>query len=185
MPVERSQRAPMTSLQKVAMGLVLTLVDPLIAGFDAVPDLLGWVLVLVGLGELRARMPVTTLVPLAVLAAVVSLATLRPSLVADLPESGGWLLSLPQIAFSLVLSSELATLTGSGLAGRFRLVRWLFVAVAVGPVLVYGGGLDALMIPVAVLAVAVNVYFVYLVFRASTEVHGPRIRWRDASPGQE
>jgi hypothetical protein len=172
----------MTPLQKVAMGLVLTLVDPIVAGFDAVPDVLGWVMVLVGLRHLRGRMPVTTLVPLALLAALVSLATLRPDLLHDLPESGGWLLSLPQIAFSLVLSAELASVTGSGLAGRFRLVRWLFVAVAVGPVLVYGGGLDVLVIPVAVLAVAVNVYFVYLVFRASTDVHGPRARLRDDAP---
>lgn len=79
-------RPAMTPLQKVAMGLVLTLVDPILGGFDAVPDVLGWVLVLLGLRGLRDRITVGTLAGLAVVSALVSLATVRPELVADLPE---------------------------------------------------------------------------------------------------
>jgi hypothetical protein len=168
----------MTPLPTIAMGLVITLVDAIIAGYDAVPDVLGWVLVVVGLLGLRGRMTVSTLIPLAVLAGLVSLATIRPGLLADLPESTGWLLSLPQLAFSFVLCGEVAGLLEPPLATRFRGLRWVLVVVAAGPVLLYGGGLDALEVPLAVLAVAAGVYLVYLLFRASPEVHGPRGRPR-------
>ncbi len=172
----------MTSLQKIAMGLVLTLVDAIVAGYDAVPDVIGWVMVVLGLLELRARMTVSTLVPLAVVAGVVSLGTVRPSLLDGLPPSTGWLLSLPQIVFSLLLCGEVASLVGSTVARRFRWLRWAFGVAAVGPVLLYGGGVDALLGPLALLTVAANLYLVYLLFRASLEVHGPRTRrTRDVS----
>lgn len=163
----------MTALQKVAMGLVLTLVDAVVGGYDAVPDVLGWVLVGLGLRDLRGRAPLATLAPLAVLAGLVSLATLRPTILDGLPESSGWLLSLPQVLFSFVLCSELARLVAPPLDGRLVALRAVFVVVAAGPVLVYGGGLDVLLVPLAVLTVAANVYLVYLLFRASGEVEGP------------
>jgi hypothetical protein len=166
----------MTPLQKIAMGLVITLVDAIIAGYDAVPDVLGWVLVVMGLLELRDRLTVSTLLPLAVIAGLVSLASIRPDLLEDLPESTGWLLSLAQIAFSFVLCAEVATLVDEPLARRFRVLRWVFLVVGAGPVLLYGGGVDVLLVPLAVLAVAAGVYLVYLLFRASTAVHGPRVR---------
>ncbi|HSJ19347.1 MAG TPA: hypothetical protein VK964_02125 [Nocardioidaceae bacterium] len=166
----------MTPLQKIAMGLVITLVDAIIAGYDAVPDVLGWVLVVMGLIELRDRMTVSTLLPLAVIAGIVSLASIRPSLLEDLPESTGWLLSLAQIAFSFVLCAEVAPLVSEPLARRFRVLRWVFLVVGAGPVLLYGGGVDILLVPLAVLSVATGVYLVYLLFRASTGVHGPRVR---------
>jgi hypothetical protein len=174
----------MTPLQKVAMGLVITIVDAPIAGYDAVPDVLGWVLVVMGLLELRPRMPVGSLLPLAVVGALVSLATLRPSLLDGLHESTGWLLSLPQIAFSIVLCGASATLAQPLLARRFRVLRWAFAIAAAGPVLLYGAGVHALLVPLAVLSVAANVYLVYLLFRASTEVHGPRISLRAARPDE-
>jgi hypothetical protein len=159
----------MSALPKVAMGLVLTLVDAVIGGYDAVPDVLGWVLVVLGLRDLRARLPVSTLMSLAVLAGVVSLVTLRPALLSDLPESTGWVLSLPQVAFSLALCSALAHRLTGWPARRFRILRAAFVAVAAGPVLVYGGGLDLLVVPLAVFSVAVNVYLVYLLFRSARD----------------
>jgi len=55
-------------------------------------------------------------------------------------------------------------------------LRWFFAVAAFGPVLLYGGGLDVTLVPLALLSVAANVYLVYLLFRGSTEVHGPRIR---------
>lgn len=165
----------MTPLQKVAMGLVITLVDAIIAGYDAVPDIVGWALVVAGLMALRDRFPTATLVLLAVVAGVVSLAGLRPAWLEDLPESTGWLLSLPQLVFSLLLAGAVAGLVGPDLARRLRGLRWAFAVAAAGPVLLYGAGVDVLLIPLAVLTVAANVYLVYLLFRASTEVHGPRI----------
>lgn len=172
----------MTPLQKVAMGLVLTIVDAPIAGYDAVPDVIGWVLVVMGLLQLRPRLPVGTLLTLAVVSGVVSLATIRPSLLESLPDSTGWLLSLPQIAFSFVVCGAVAGLVQAPLARRFGLLRWVFVVAAVGPVLLYGGGVHALLVPLAVTTVAANVYLVYLLFRASTQVHGPRIHLRLQPP---
>lgn len=172
-PAERARPA-MTPLQKVAMGLVLTLVDPVLGGFDAVPDVLGWVLVLLGLRDLRDRIAVGTLVGLALVSALVSLATLRPELVADLPESTGWLLSLPQIVFSLLLCLALAR-AGAPRARAFRRLAWAFGVVAAGPVVLYGGGVDALLVPLALLVVAANVYLVYLLFRSAGELLGTKV----------
>lgn len=173
----------MTSLQKIAMGLVLTLVDAVIGGYDAVPDVLGWALVVAGLVELRDRINASTLIPLAVVAGLVSLVGLRPGLVEDLPESAGWLLSLPQVVFSYLLCTEVAALVQDPLARRFRGLRWAFVVVGVGPVLLYGGGVDVLLVPLALLAVVAGIYLVWLLFRASTEVHGPRVHLRKPEPG--
>lgn len=156
----------MTPLQWVAMGLVLTLVDADIGGYDAVPDVLGWVMVVPALLRLRDVLATTTLVGLAVLAGMASLATLRPDLIEDLPESTGWLLSLPQIAFSLLLSVELSRAVPR-LARRFGVLAWTFGVAAVGPVLLYGGGVDVLLVPLAVLTVLANVYLVYLLFRVA------------------
>lgn len=170
--------APMTPLQTVAMGLVLTLVDAVIAGYDAVPDVLGWVLVVAGLHRLRDRIGVATLVGLAVVAGLVSLAGLRPELLRGVPESTGWLLSLPQLVFSVLLATALAPVLAStghaDLARRMLRLRWAFAAAAVGPVLLYGGGVDLLLVPLAVLTVAANVYLVYLLFRASRALAGRR-----------
>jgi hypothetical protein len=42
----------MTPLGRIALGLLVVLLDLRLEGFDALPDVLGWVLVVVGLGEL-------------------------------------------------------------------------------------------------------------------------------------
>ena len=164
----------MTPLQKIAMGLVITLVDVLAAGYDIIPDVLGWVLVVLGLLELRDRITVTTLVPMSVLAGLVSLVGFLPDLLEDMPESTGWLISLPQIVVSYLLCVEVAGLVARPLSSRLRFLRWIFVAAAAGPVLVYGGGLDVTIVPLALLSVGANVYLAYALFRAAGEVHGPR-----------
>ena len=188
----------MTPLQNIAMGLVITLVDTDVRGFDAVPDVLGWVLVVLGLRGLRDRMPAATLLWLGVLAGVVSLALVHRSTLAALPESTGWLLSLAQIAFSFLLCREVADLVaprygadptaltrvGEQLARRFRLLSGAFVVAAVGPVLLYGGGIGWLLTPLAVITVVSNVYLVYLLFRTSSLLHPrpPRTRAQEQAP---
>lgn len=161
----------MTPLQKIAMGLVITLVDVLAAGYDVIPDVLGWALVVLGLHELRDRISVSTLIPMSVLAGLVSLVGFLPDLLADMPESTGWLISLPQIAVSYLLCVEVAGLVSRPLSSRLRFLRWIFVVAAVGPVLLYGGGLDVTIVPLALLSVAANVYLAYALFRAAGEVH--------------
>ncbi len=148
------------------MGLVIVLVDALFGGYDGVPDPLGWVLVLAGLLPLRDLLRTAALLPTAVACLLVSVATYPPAVADPLSDPSGWALSLPQLAFGFLLCTALAPHTDR-FAGRFRLVRWLLVVLALGPVLVLGGGVEVLRQPLAFLVVAVQVYLVYLLFRCS------------------
>ncbi len=152
------------------MGLVIVLVDAFFGGYDAVPDPVGWAMVIAGLIPLRPRIESGSgLIMLAGLCLVVSVATYPPAVSGLLDESGGWALSLPQIGFSFMLCTGLAPLA-ERLAGRLLTLRWAFVALAAGPVLVFGGGVEALRSPIALLIVGANVYLVYLLFAASRQV---------------
>ncbi|HEX4977728.1 MAG TPA: hypothetical protein VFV40_07670 [Nocardioides sp.] len=160
----------MTPLQGIAMGLVIVLVDAPFGGYDGVPDPAGWLLVLWGLARLRA-VPAQRggLLVLAVLCLVVSVATYPPQVSERLDASGGWALSLPQLAFCVALASALGPVAAS-LEGRLRVMRAVFVALAIAPAVVIGGDLDALRSPLALVVAAANVYFVYLLFQASGRV---------------
>jgi hypothetical protein len=165
-----------TPLQKVAMGLVVVFLSARFGGYDALPDPVGWGLVVAGLLPLRTRLPLCGWVlALAVLAGLVAVPLVLPDLESRLTPSGQWGASLPQTLFCVVLCSSLRTLAGRAgdrEAVRFGLLRWAFVAVAAGPVLVYGGGVDALTGPVAVLAVLANVALVYYLFRVARRGYG-------------
>ncbi len=172
----------MTPLQKVAMGLVIVLVDAPFAGYDGVPDPLGWLLVVAGTLQLRTELADgRALTMVAGLCLLVSASTYPPVVANALPDSGGWALSLPQLAFAIVLCNVLADRTGD-LGGRFRALRWAFVVLAVGPVVVLGGGVDELRSPLAFLSVAVNVYLVYLLFRVHDRVPAPTAPAEPPSP---
>jgi len=79
--------------------------------------------------------------------------------------------------------AQVADRAGDREAVRFGLLRWAFVVVAAGPVLVYGGGVDALAAPLAVLAVVTNVAFVYYLFKVSRRGYGSTVA--DASTARE
>jgi hypothetical protein len=164
-----------TPLQKVAMGLVIVFLSARFEGYDALADPLGWALVVAGLLPLRSRIPLgATAQTLAGIAGLVAVPLFLPHLYARLEPSGQWAVSLPQTVFCIVACTSLATLTqqaGEREALRFGLLRWVFVAVALGPVLVYGGGADVLTTPVAVLAVLANLVLVYLLFKVSGRPH--------------
>ena len=153
------------------MGLVIVFLSARFAGYDALADPVGWGLVVAGLLPLRRTAPLGgTALTLAVLAGLVAVPLVLPALDDRLPPSGQWGVSLPQTAFCVVLCSSLRALAGRAgakEAGRFGLLRWVFVGVALGPVLVYGGGVDALAAPVAVVAVVANVALVYYTFAVS------------------
>lgn len=155
------------------MGLVIVVVDADLRGFDAIPDVLGWVLVILGLFDLRTRLDsFAALRMLAAIAGVVSAVIFWPTVIDTAPESAGWLLSLPQIAFCVILCgsvSELGKPSDPSTGRRFSFLRWVFIALAAGPVLLYGGGVDALRVPLAVVAVAANVYLIYLLFKVSKQ----------------
>jgi hypothetical protein len=165
-----------TPLQKVAMGLVIVFLHAPIGGYDALPDPLGWALVIAGVWPLRARIPSgDTATTLAVLAGLISLPLVVPSLDERLTPSGQWGVSVPQTVFCLVLAISLSTLAerdSEPEAKRFALLRTAYIAALIGPVLVYGGGVTALAVPVAVLAVLANVALVYLTFKVSKRSYG-------------
>lgn len=150
------------------MGFVIVLVDASFFGYDGLPDPVGWGLVIAGLLTLRGMhlRGADTVLGVAVLCGLVSLATYPPAVGQHLSPSLGWLLSLPQLAFSILTCSVLAP-HAAELSGRFLVLRWVFVALVVAPVLVLGGGVAALTVPTAVAAVLADVYFVYLLFRVS------------------
>jgi hypothetical protein len=158
------------------MGLVIVFLSARFAGYDALPDPVGWGLVLAGVWPLRDRLPQGDyLLALAGLAGVLSVPLVLPSIDERLAPSGQWGLSVPQTAFCLLLCASLATLSeraGEREAGRFAMLRTAYVAVLAGPVLVYGGGVDALATPVAVLSVLCNVALVYYTFKVSRRAYG-------------
>lgn len=149
------------------MGFVIVLVDASFFGYDGLPDPVGWGLAIAGLLTLRGHLRgAETMLGVAVLCGLVSLATYPPAVGQHLSPSLGWLLSLPQLAFGILTCSVLAP-HSEELRGRFLVLRWVFVALAAAPVVVLGGGVAALTTPTAVAAVLADVYFVYLLFRVS------------------
>ncbi len=170
----------MSPLQKIAMGMVIIVGSALFPAnpspswekYDALPDPIGWVLVILGMVAL-ARVDDTfgTSRWLAVLAGLVSVPMWFPQLHHQLDPSGEWFASLPQIAFCLVLAREIGLLGAAQsppdgyVAKRFGLLVWGFALVAVLPVVTIGGGLEALEATTLVVSTLVNVAFVYLLFR--------------------
>jgi hypothetical protein len=158
-------------LQKVAMGLVVVVLGARFGGVDALPDPLGWLLVVAGLLPLRRDVPLDGwLVALAALAGLVSVPLVLPGVRDGLDPSTGWALSLPQTVFCAVLCGSLgvaAARAGDRRTGRLGVLRWAFVVAGLGPVLVYGGGLGGLVAPLAVLVVLAEVVLVWTLFAVS------------------
>ena len=161
----------MTPLQRVAMGLVVVVVDTL-GGYDLLPDVLGWALVLWGLAGLPGDR--SGLRYSAVVAAVTSVVLYPPAVhesLADADPSLQWAASLPDLVFALLLARALWRLAQPGaaagalpgahpdarpgdrrLAGRMRLLVTVIVVLAVAPVLVFTAGAEDLL-PAATLLV--------------------------------
>ena len=153
------------------MGLVIVFLSARFGGWDALPDPVGWALVAAGVATLRDRLPHGgSLLALAGLAGVVSVPLVLPVVQQRLSASGQWGLSVPQTVFCLLLCVSLASLTeqaGHRESGRFGLLRTAYLVLLAGPVLVYGGGVDVLATPVAVVSVVANVALVYYTFAIS------------------
>lgn len=199
------------------MGLVIILVPayfpahphPAWEYYDALPDPIGWVLVLLGLRALR-RTPGeddpgagTWTGWLAWLALLVSVPLWFPQLNhllvpehnPDLGASLQWFLFLPQTVFSLALAraigraGEERSPRDTYVAGRFGVLTWAFAALVVLPVVAYGGGVESLVQPTLIGIGLVNVAFVYYLFRVHrrTWLGGPgprevRLRESDDRP---
>jgi hypothetical protein len=140
--------------------------------YDALADPLGWLLVVAGMVALaRVDESFATSRWLAIVAGVVSVPMWFPQLNHQLDASGEWFASLPQIAFCLLLSRELAILGDAQsprdgyVAKRFGLLVWGFALLAVLPVVTLGGGIDRLAGPTQLVSLLVSVAFIYSLFR--------------------
>ena len=166
-------------LQKVAMGMVVVVLfayfpahpSPDWKHYDALADPVGWLLVIAGMVALtRHDDAFSTSKWVAILAGVVSVPMWFPQLSHHLDPSGEWFVSLPQIAFCLLLSREIGLFGATQsppdvkVAKRFGLLVWGFGVVAVLPVLTLGGGLDQLAGPTQLVSLVVSVFFIYWLF---------------------
>jgi hypothetical protein len=157
-------------MQRVAAGLVLVLLDVSVDGWDVLADPVGWALVLAGV------LPVTELLGgrvalTAVLAFVTSLVVYPPAVVRAVDPAVGWALSLPHLAFLVVLCLALAGRLPA-YERRFRVTAVVLAVLGVAPVLVLGGGLLVLAGALAFAAVVTQLYVVYLLFRVADLVPG-------------
>ena len=200
----------MSPLQRIAMGLVIVLVPanfphaphPVWQVYDALPDPIGWLLVIVGVRALRPHLDVDVAGWLAWVAFAVSVPLWFPQLNHLLvPEyndaidvSFQWFLFLPQTAFSLMLARSIGRAGEQQeprdhfVAGRYGVLTWAFGALVVLPAVAYGGGVQALEQPTLVGIGLVNVVFVYYLFRVHrrTWLGGPGpllIQPRDRTAG--
>jgi hypothetical protein len=153
------------------MGLVIVFLRAPFGGYDGLPDPVGWILVLLGIVALRRVLPEPGLLLFfALTAGVISAGIYWPPVSGVLAPNAEWALSLPQLAFCIMICHVLAGLTEENTAGRFRLLRWAFVVLAVAPAVLYGGQVDALAVPIAVGATVADIYLVYLLFKISRKV---------------
>jgi hypothetical protein len=166
----------MRPLQSIAMGLVIVALSaPLVGGYDALPDPLGWLLVIFGVRSLPPDLPRRdTVVTLAWLAAVVAVPLWFPG-VSDAAyathPSLGWALGLPQLGFAGLLCHSLA---GNAVAAEdlkagswLRLVMAGFVVAAVLPIIVFGAGVASLELTANVGAAILLLTLIGLLFAYS------------------
>jgi hypothetical protein len=171
-------------LQSVAMGLVIVVLTARFHGYDALPDPLGWLLVLAGVVALpEALAQRGTLLTLAGLAGAVSVALWFPAVtdgLYDADPSLGWAANLPQIGFTAVLCHTLASLATEAADHRaarwLRLTRTFVIAVGLLPILVFGANMESLEVTSYLLAGASVVLLIWLLFSyASRPWAGPSI----------
>ncbi len=150
----------MIPLQPVALGLVIVALVVDGNGWDLLPDPIGWALVLLGTLALPREIHRRDAMVVAAALALVASAVIWPpgvaERVADTDESLSWALSLPQLAYLLLLSDGLRRAARE--AGEGSRAAWaataeaLVLAAAALPVLVLGVGADALAGPAVLCA---------------------------------
>ena len=165
----------MKPLQSIAMGLVIVaVVAKAGGGYDVLPDPVGWLLVLQGLGRLPASLPHRpALSTLGVLALLMSIVLWFPGLADGLErtdESLLWAANLPQLAFIAVLCRALSRLAAAepGRARWLRTAAALTVSAALLPVVVLGADETSLLTVMVVGASLVLLLVIVLLFRYSS-----------------
>jgi hypothetical protein len=167
-------------LQSIAMGFVIIAISARSHGYDLLPDPVGWLLVLLGLGRLPATLPHRpALRSLGLLALVMSVVLWFPGLADGLEntdESLLWAANLPQLAFVALLCRALAELADGSAAGWLKTASTLTVVAALLPVVVLGAGASGLLVVMVVGSAAVLVLVIVLLFRyAARPWAGPQV----------
>ncbi len=165
----------MRPLQSIALGLLVVGLHAELGGVDALPDPLGWLLVLVGVAGLPEELERRgTLLTLASVAGVVSLPLWLPGWadrLHDTHPSLGWAANLPQLACTGLICLVLARRAAA--AADVRSAAWLrttFLGVVVAallPLMVFGGGLTSLEVWSYLTASIVLLLLVCLLFACS------------------
>lgn len=162
----------MKPLQSIAMGLVIVAVAARVNGeYDVLPDPVGWLLVLQGLGQLPARLPHRpALSTLGLLALLMSIMLWFPDLADGLErtdESLLWAANLPQLVFVAVLCRALSQVAAAepARARWLRTAAALTVLAALLPVVVLGAGATSLTDVMVVGAALVLLLVIVLLFR--------------------
>lgn len=153
------------------MGLVIVALSVRVSGYDLLADPLGWLLVYSGVTRLPRSVPWSgTLVLLATLAGLTSVALWFPGLVTaltDTDESLLWAADLPQITFVATLCGALAraaTEAGDRRAGSWlRTACTLAIVTGLAPVVVYTTTPTSVvpMLLVALLAVVLTIVLAF------------------------
>jgi len=167
-------------LQSIAMGFVIIAISARSHGYDLLPDPVGWLLVLQGLGQLPEALPHRpALRSLGFLALLMSIVLWFPHLaqgLEDADESLLWAANLPQLAFVAVLCRALAGIADDAAARWLRTAAALTVVAALLPVLVLGAGASGLLVVMVVGSAAVLVLVIVLLFRyAARPWAGPQV----------
>jgi hypothetical protein len=156
-------------LQSIGMGLVIVALSARARGYDLLPDPVGWLLVLHGLGRLPEPLPHrSALRTLGLLALAMSVVLWFPGLadrLEDADESLLWAANLPQLAFVALLCRALAGLADDAAARWLRTASVLTAVAALLPVVVFGAAQSALLGVMVVGSAAVLVLVIVLLFR--------------------
>lgn len=150
------------------MGLVIVVLVAKFAGYDALADPIGWLLVIWGVRRMADHSTVLALAVGALLVACVVWFPAVQDLLDDSDPSLRWAVNLPQVLFCVMLCRQLAELAGAASDQRAR--AWLRTTMvlngvlAVAPVLVFAADADDLMASVYAAAGAVVLLQIVLLF---------------------
>jgi len=158
----------MKPLSSVAMGLVIVVLVARLGGYDALPDPLGWLLVLWGVRRLSDPTLLLTLAGAALLVACVVWFPATQDALDSSDPSLRWAVNLPQVIFSVMLCHRLAALAAG--AGDVKAAAWqrttmvLNAVLAAAPVLAFASGSDQLLPAIYAAAAAVVLLLIVLLF---------------------
>lgn len=173
----------MKPLQALAMGFVVIVLVARLGEYDALPDPVGWLLVLLGVRALPPSVPhQSPLLALGALAGAVAAVLWLPALGDRLLAADpalGWAVNLPQLCFTALLCHALGAAAAA--ASDRRAARWLrttlsvLVVVGLLPVLVFGAGFSTLETTSYVAAGAGAVLLIWLLFAYASRPWATRV----------